>query len=332
MSHQKDTDYLALSARLHAMENRLLTRERMERMIEAKTPADAARVLTECGYRELPQVTAATVEELLGDAWSHVFDDLTAAAPDPSLLDVFRVKPDYHNAKVLVKAAVTGADPAPLLTGGGRYDPKALLDGFRRDDLRFTGETYRTAVSRAVESLAATGDPQTCDFILDRACYGEMSAAAARTGIPFVKEYVAMLIDVVNLRTVVRASRLGRGESFLNQVLLPGGTVEASTLARTRAEDLPQLFPYGPLTEAAQLGAAVAAPGSGSLTAFERACDNGMTAFAARARRVPFGPETVIGHLYARELELGAIRIILTGRLAGLDGDTIRERLRDCYA
>ena len=332
MSHRKDTDYVALSARLHAMENRLLTRERMERMIEAKDAADAARVLVECGYCEIPQVTAAGVEELLGDAWSHVFADLGSAVPDRALLDIFQVKPDYHNAKVLVKAAITGADPTPLLTEGGRYPVAALQDGFKRDDLRFCSETYRAAVARAVESLAATGDPQLCDFILDRACYGEMSAAAASTELPFAKKYVATLIDVANLRTVVRASRLRRGESFLLQVLLPGGSVDVTTLARTRGEDLPQVFPFGPLAEAAVLGGAVSAPGSGSLTAFERACDNGVTALAGEARRIPFGPETVIGHLHARELELGAIRIILTGRMAGLDGDTIRERLRDSYA
>ena len=36
MSHRKDTDYLSISARIRAMENRLLTRERMDRMIEAR--------------------------------------------------------------------------------------------------------------------------------------------------------------------------------------------------------------------------------------------------------------------------------------------------------
>ena len=33
MSQKRDTDYLAVSTRIHAMENRMLTRERMERMI-----------------------------------------------------------------------------------------------------------------------------------------------------------------------------------------------------------------------------------------------------------------------------------------------------------
>ena len=47
---------------------------------------------------------------------------------------------------------------------------------------------------------------------------------------------------------------------------------------------------------------------------------------------IPFGEQAVIGYLYARESEFTAIRTILSGRMAGLDADTIRERLRECYA
>lgn len=50
MSHIKDTDYLGISTRIHAMENRMLTRERMDRMIEARDDAEALKVLSECGY------------------------------------------------------------------------------------------------------------------------------------------------------------------------------------------------------------------------------------------------------------------------------------------
>ena len=50
MSHRKDTDYLSVSARIRAMENRLLTRERMDRMIDARDTAEAMKVLSECGY------------------------------------------------------------------------------------------------------------------------------------------------------------------------------------------------------------------------------------------------------------------------------------------
>ena len=39
----------------------------------------------------------------------------------------------------------------------------------------------------------------------------------------------------------------------------------------------------------------------------------------------------MIGYLYAREQELTAIRSIFAGRAAGLDGETIRSRLRRTY-
>ena len=67
------------------------------------------------------------------------------------------------------------------------------------------------------------------------------------------------------------------------------------------------------------------------MTAFERACDNAVARYVQRARRVPFGVEIVVGYLFARQGELTALRIILSGRLAGLDKDTIRERLREAY-
>ena len=83
--------------------------------------------------------------------------------------------------------------------------------------------------------------------------------------------------------------------------------------------------------QAAALGAARTQPDSGPLTEFERLCDNAVTGYLASASRVPFGEETVIGYLYAREAEITAVRIIMAGRMAGLDGETIRSRLRATY-
>ena len=47
MSKIRDTDYLTISARVRAMENRLVTRERMERMVEARSDDEAVEVLAE---------------------------------------------------------------------------------------------------------------------------------------------------------------------------------------------------------------------------------------------------------------------------------------------
>jgi len=53
--------------------------------------------------------------------------------------------------------------------------------------------------------------------------------------------------------------------------------------------------------------------------------------YLGAGRRVAFGEQPIVGYLYAREAEMTAIRTILSGRMAGLDGDTIRQRLRRTY-
>ena len=68
------------------------------------------------------------------------------------------------------------------------------------------------------------------------------------------------------------------------------------------------------------------------MTVFERACDNAVNDYIRGAKLLSYGPEVVVAYLAAAENEITAARMILTGSLAGVDADTIRERLRDLYA
>ena len=326
----KETDFLSISARVRVMETRLLTAERMERMIESRDAADAAKVLGECGYPDLAAVTPSAVEDMLADAQGELFEDL-AKFLDASLIDVFRCRYDYHNAKVLVKSAALGVDQDRLLLRGGRYDRAKLAEDFRREDLRTCSNLFQEAVAHARELLGASGDPQQADFVLDRAWYAELTALAKESGSVFTQGYVALSIDAANLRAAVRAARLDKGPDFLRQVLVPGGSVSPADIAVTPGTDLARLFHGMPLSAAAEAGAELAVPNGGPLTEFERLCDNALMAYMAKARMIPFGEQPVVAYLYAREAEATAIRIILTGRMANIDGATIRQRLRRSY-
>lgn len=331
---EKDLEYLTLSARIHAMENRLLNQERMDRMIEARELEDAAKVLTECGYGEMSELTNDGLERMLTQAQADLFHDLSGSVTDPALMDVFRCKYDYHNAKALVKSEALDMPTErvePLLLPGGRYDAERLLEDFQREDLRSCSEFFRRGVSHAREILGSTGDPQMADFILDRTYFEELADLARRSGSTFLQGYVALSVDVANLRSAVRASRLDKGVEFLNQVLLPGGSVPMRTIASARGDELGGVFRTGALAQAAALGASLSAPGSGALTEFERLCDDAIMDYLGGGRRIAFGEQPIIGYLYARDAEMTAIRIIMTGRMAGLDGDTIRQRLRRTY-
>ena len=83
------------------------------------------------------------------------------------------------------------------------------------------------------------------------------------------------------------------------------------------------------LRAAAEAGEA--AVKGGSLTDFEKLCDDAVLHQVATAKQVPFGPEVLIAYVAAKETEFTAVRIIMAGRIAGLKPDVIRERLRESY-
>ena len=185
-------------------------------------------------------------------------------------------------------------------------------------------------MTAARDALSRSADPQLADLILDRAYFAEYHEQAAQVGSAFLMGYAQLQADSANLRAAVRARRMHKDAAFLKSVLVPGGSVPAEEICQVLAQDEPfaPLFANTALFAAAQAGDESQ---SGSLTAFERLCDNTLTAYFAKAKSVVFGEQVVIAYLCALENEISAARMIISGLQAGLPADTIRARLRDLY-
>ena len=98
----KDLDYLAMSAMLRAREANMLGRDRMDRMLAAGSYGEAAKLLSECGYADLSDADAAGIDAALTAHRNEIFAELAGMAPQPEVVDIFRLKYDYHNLKTLV--------------------------------------------------------------------------------------------------------------------------------------------------------------------------------------------------------------------------------------
>ena len=82
MKQTKDIDYIFLSTRVKAMERNLLTKERIVRMLEAQTNEDAAKILVECGYSEMTEITHSELDRVLGEQQQTMMADLGGCAPN----------------------------------------------------------------------------------------------------------------------------------------------------------------------------------------------------------------------------------------------------------
>ena len=324
-------DYLYISSLLRAREPRMLSRDKAERMLDAPNFEDAAKMLTDSGYEDMSQMSVKQIETALSDRRAAVFHELETLIPNTAALDLFRLKYDYHNAKVLVKSEAMHRNDASLLSSSGRVAPETVQKRFQEDRLRDLPGELGSAAEEARNLLARSANPQLSDFLLDKAYFREMNALADELDSDFARGYVALLADSTNLRSAVRILRMGKDIGYLQDALVAGGSVSEERLTQgISGEGLASVFAGTALSKAAQLGAE--AVSGGTLTAFELACDNAVADYLSNAKLCSFGEESVIAYLAGTENELTAVRMILTGRLAGVPSDTIRERLRDLYA
>ena len=168
---------------------------------------------------------------------------------------------------------------------------------------------------------------------MDRACYADMLRAAQASENDFVIRLVRAKIDLTNLVVAIRILRMKSGEAgraLLDDALLLGGTLSPA--------ELTSLFEKGETVLLSELRSGAYAPiaeqmlyADASLTALERTCDDFWMEMVRETKFIPMGLEVMVSFLLAHEYEVRNLRIVLSGKEAGLTVPTIRERIRASY-
>ena len=189
------------------------------------------------------------------------------------------------------------------------------------------------AVGEALDNHARTGDPQAIDFICDRYCYMEINDAVEKNGNAFIKGYVALLIDTLNLKTCIRVRMMGKEWPYFSDLYIPGGNIDEKTFTDTFDDDLLQVaerFEAYEIHEAVK-GGLEALEATGSFTHLEKLCDDTVIRYIREARFKTFGIETLFAFFVSNQMEIKSVRILMTGKLAGMEPALIKERMRATY-
>ena len=70
---------------------------------------------------------------------------------------------------------------------------------------------------------------------------------------------------------------------------------------------------------------------NGDFTTFEKECDNYIMSYIKGARYKSLTIEPVIAFVYAVETEVKIVRIVISGKINGIEAGVLKERLRDAY-
>lgn len=327
------------SAKVRALETRMLSEEALERFLSARTSAEIIGMLGDYGGNTVKTADGrvdneATLLSVLCDA----FREIEPVLPDSLTVGFLQYKYDCNNIKAALKCRARGISPESMMIPLGTVDTADIIAAAESRDFSLLPENMAKAAGLAAETFAKTANPQVIDLLLDRACFADMLDAAERSGVPFSVGLVERQIDLTNAVMCVRVLRMKAGESgaaLLSDALAAGGELGGKTggeefwlgLYNAGEEKL-----WETLKKSDALGGFAAACGvESSLAAIEVESERFIMSYIRQVRWMPFGAELSVAYLAALEYGIKNVRIIMAGKDAGLDEAVIRERLRDMY-
>ncbi len=326
------SSYYYAVARIRALENGLIGRERMMRIADSSID-DAMRLLHETGYGDMPDAAAAECELLIEREREKAAAIVKAVSPEPEVTNLFLLRTDMLNLKMLIKARLLEAQQEPRLLAGGVYANELLSRAVRDRDYRDLPKDFRNALELLELTLFTQKEPQLISVTLDNAYLTHAFDVLKQHKNAAALEWFRAMADFNNVLILLRMKHMGASKADLSGKLLPAGNLSKSTLLS--AFDLPEdgmekLLATGPAGAAIAQGLAQAAE-TGRIGALEKARDDHLMGIYKRRKYGPASLEPIVGYLLAREQEEKCLRLIFTAKLNGLDNRVITERLRELY-
>lgn len=326
-----ETEYTYISAKVRALENSLVSRAELSRMLAAKDSTEAFAVLRDRGLVCQGRVTASGCEDILLTALKNGLDALGNGLPAPDMLKVFEYPYDCSNIKSAIKCGIRGIDCMPLMFETGSVPAKTAAEAVEKRDFSVFPKNMAQAAQEAVDTYGKTKNPQKIDFILDRACFADLAELAKALKIPFITKLCRSKADLTNYLICLRVLRMkcgAYGEKLIEEAMVPGGVLGTDKFAKAFSDGEGVLFTligkeYPFITDNCRVG--------DDPEKIERVVDDYRLSLAKTGKYTTFGAEIPAAYIIALENEIQNIRIILAGKDSGLDDAKTEERLRDCY-
>jgi V/A-type H+-transporting ATPase subunit C len=321
------TEYSFVVSRVRVLETKLLDRPHFDRMIAAPNLDEALRVLNDTIYGRwvsgMPNPYA--FGDVLNAALADAYGELAASVPEPGLVAALLLRFDFNNLKVLMKEKLTGvAAPEGSLFAITAFPHDDLVRAMRGEADGLPSELV-LAVKTGEETFSRTEDVQQVDFALDRALFAWEAELAKASENQAVRAFWRLTADLKNIISVLRVARLRRAIS-LDTFILPGGEISREELG-TLAGDPGRLSEI--LKRHGLEGFSQALADTSDLGELERKGEDYIGRFLKDARRNTFGPEPVLAYLWAREIEVKNIRVILTAKVNNLPDKLVDRRVRE---
>ena len=321
--------------RTRVFETRLLSRPKIDRMIDADDIDEVIKLLSETEYsKSLIGINSANdYEKILSNELKRVYDLMREVSVEAVVVDLLALKYDYHNLKVLIKEQEFNQDLSELYVPIGTNEPQKLKQAYKDGDFSEIDEEFKHAIDATILDLNKNHDPQRIDITLDSYYFEHLYKIANDTQIDLFIEYVKDMIDFINVKSSIRMKKQGKDFRFFKDVILENGNINKEDILSAYGDSIDtmiQKFKNSKISSALIKGLNYYKE-TNRLSEFEKFMDDYLMELNKKSKYINFGPEPIFSYIIAKEAEIKNLRIIMVSKINNLSPDVIRGRVSDLY-
>ncbi len=326
---ETNSSYPYASARVKAIESRLLGQDKLTRIIETKDFEEAMRALSEAGYGQ-PSTAGASFEQLISKELSEADEFLVAVSPSDIFTQIMRMGGDYHNLKVLIKLFMQDKSFDKVALFPGNISVETLKRAITENNYYDLSETMKEALKHIDRQFAVAADVSVIGVTLDRAYSKEVSSLVKKMGDKLVSEYFTAMFDLTNIIAFMRTRAFYGRESF-DGAYLEGGSIEKRTFLDAfdlAEESVLSTVVKGDYSRILS-GAIEDYHKTKSLYMMEKARDDYLLSLLKEQRHDMFGIGPLMCYYIGKQREAEAVRMVMTAKQGGIDADVVSKRLKN---
>ncbi len=314
--------YAYAVAYMKTFENKMLTSNDIETLLNTEDVSRAVKILADKGYGHNLKGNES-VSEILKSELEKVWCEAKKACPDNAPLEILLYKNDFHNLKTVLKATVSEVSFDGMILRPCITEPYEIAEAVKTEVFEELPEFLKEPAMTAYKLIGEARDGQSMEVYLDRACLEAMKKRAEEERNEALSGWVDINVLIANMKTAARV--VGRNIDFIKSAMIETAYSEMLIEASLKSEkDVAEAIRSLGYSKGAELL-------EKSFSDFEKWCDNLKLDYVKKEKSKCFGFEPVLAFLTGKEFELQTVRIILSGKENSVPNEIIRERLRDMY-
>lgn len=232
-------DFLFLSGRISALESKLVTFAQLERMVMAKDPAAAFRILVELQYADVfdddtkPQDFLKIIHQGLLETKEMIMD---GTDEDESFEFIWK-NFDLNNLKRALKIKlIDGESEIVDFSENNGFNWLGSLSKIEIQTIVFGGEKleklpveYQNALDKSREIFEENKNFQEVELLLDQAHFEFLNRISKGREVKFLKNWLEKMADTTNIKTAARNLLLFENK-ISREMFLPYGKISFEDL------------------------------------------------------------------------------------------------------